>query len=453
MDGELRVVVVGCSGAGALAALMLKKLDPGVDVTVIREQDEQGLLTRCATPYVCCGDVLLNPSYKSDDIFTSQGIQLVNMRARSIDRKTKTVWTADSTGYSYDKLVVATGAEPLMPPIVGIGLQGVFTLRKGGDAFGILQWMNTHRVRSAVIVGGGAIGVEVAYLVGKKGVNVHLVEMFPHVLSGAIDTDMIAGVEDYIQRKGVDLKLGEKVAEVLGSTVVEGVLLQSGERIDAEIVIVSAGTVPRSKLAAEAGLEMGDRGLRVNKYLQTSDPDIYAAGDLIEYPHFVTGKPCLGQLRPNAVIGGRMAARNILGRSVEYPGYLNSFATKFFDKSIAGTGITESEAARHGIETVCTRQESATMHSMMRDKKPYALKLIFDRKSAKVIGGQIVSDSESPIRHIDALAVAIRSGWTASQLATLRCAGQPELSPDPGREPIALAAEAAVEVLEQSGVS
>lgn len=186
---------------------------------------------------------------------------------------------------------------------------------------------------------------------------------------------------------------------------------------------------------------MGKLGLKVNSYLQTSDPDIYSAGDLIEYPSYITGKPIRGQLRPNAVIGGRVIAKNILGYNIEYPPLINSFATKFFEKSIAGTGITESEAGNNGINVVSAVQSSSSQHSMMRGRKPYVIKLIFNKKDKRIIGGQIVSDSECPVKHIDTIAVAIRAGWNSLDLSTLRCAGQPELSPDPGMEPIALAAE------------
>ena len=441
MDKVGKVVVIGCSGAGALAARMLKNLEPSVDVTIIREEEEQGLLTRCATPYICFGHVLADPSYKDDSIFTKPGIKLVNVRAESIDRERKTVTTADGNNYPYDKLVLATGAKSTIPPISGTDLPGVFTLRTSGSAINILNWLNTHRVKSAVLVGGGAISVEIAYLAAQHGIKITLVEMLEHILPNALDPDMSEGVENYMKEQGIDLRLNEKVKTINGNGKVEGVLLASGEEIKADMVIICAGAEPRSELAKKAGLEMGKLGLKVNRYLQTSDPDIYSAGDLIEYPSFITGKPSRGQLRPNAVIGGRIAAKNILGHGIEYPPLVNSFATKFFDKSIAGTGITESEAKKEGIDVVSATQSSASKHSMMRGRKPYTVKLIFDKKDKRIIGGQIVSDSECPVKHIDTLAVAIRARWTALELATLRCAGQPELSPDPGMEPIALAAE------------
>jgi NADH oxidase (H2O2-forming) len=441
MDKVTRVVVIGCSGAGALAARMIKNLEPSVDVTIIREEEEQGLLTRCATPYICLGHVLADPSYKDDSIFTKPGINLVNVRAESINKERKTVTTADGKEYSYDKLVLATGARSIVPPVLGIGLPGVFTLRTSGSAINILHWLNTQRVKSAVLVGGGAISIEIAYLATQHGIKVILVEMLKHILPNALDPDMSEGLESYMKEQGVDLRLSEQVKAINGENKVEGVLLASGEKIDADMVIICVGAEPRSELAQQAGLEMGKLGLKVNSYLQTSDPDIYSAGDLIQYPSYITGKPIRGQLRPNAVIGGRIIAKNILGYGIEFPPLLNSFSTKCFDKSIAGTGITETEAKNEGINVVTSKQSSFSKHSMMRGKKPYTVKLIFDKKDKRLIGSQIVSDSECPIKHIDTLAVAIRAGWHALELTTLRCAGQPELSADPGMEPIALAAE------------
>ncbi len=440
MNTTNQVIVIGCSGAGAMAAMMIKKRNPDMNVTVFREEDEKGLLTRCATPYICCGDVLVDPSYKDDRIFTDAGIHLINKRITSIDRKNKTVTAADEKAYSYDKLMLAMGAQPVVPPIEGTGVDGVFTLRKSGDAFQILNRINMQRIKRCVLIGAGAIGIEIAYLTAKKGVSVEVVEMLDHVLPAALDADMSREVEEEMKQRNVSLRLNARVKEINGNQSVNGITLDSGEEISTEMVIVSAGARPRTDLAETAGLEIGKLGLVVNPYLQTSDPDIYAAGDLIEFENYITGMPGLGQLRPNAVIGGRIAGRNILGGRVKFPAFVNSFATKFFDKSIAGTGLTAEAAEKQGIETFSSIQQSADQHSMMIGKKPYSIKLVFNRENQRIIGGQIVSSSRTMIKNIDTVTVAIRSDWTAEQLATLRCAGQPELSPDPGKEPIALAA-------------
>ena len=435
------VVVIGCSGAGAMAAKMLKTINPSLSVTIIREQEEKGLLTRCAIPYIASGNVMVDPSYKDDAIFTNQGIKLVNVKAVGIDRKLKIVTTADGTKYSYDKLVLATGAKPIVFPIAGIDLAGVFTLRTSGDAINILNWINSKRVKNVIVVGAGAVGLEIAYLIAQHGLKIIFVEMLDNVMARSLDKDMAEDVEEYIKTKGVNLRLGQKVEAIIGKKEVEKIKFLSGEQLKAEMVIISGGVEPNADLAKRAGLKMGEFGLKVNEYLQTSDEDIFAAGDLIEYKSFITGKPVFGQLRPNAVIGGRVAAKNLLGLKVKFPGLINSFATKFFDQAIAAAGITEYEAKENGIDAISIKQKSMSKHSMMREKKPYTLKLIFDKQTKKLIGGQIISLAPSPIKHIDVIAMAIRTGLTALDLTTLRCAGQPELSPDPGMEPIALAAE------------
>jgi len=449
----MKIVVIGCSGAGALAARMLKKLRPSLEVTIIREQEEKGLLTRCATPYVATGNVTVDASYKDDKMFSDQQINLINVKAVGIDKISKTVTTADGMSYSYDKLVLATGATPVMFPIPGSDLSGIFTLRTSGDAVNIFNWINSRRVKSTVLIGAGAIGLEIAYLTAQHGLKVTMVEKMENVMSGVLDVDMSADLENYVIEKGVNLKCGQMVKSINGDKEVQNVELSSGESIEAEMVVISGGVRPNTDLAKNAGLETGEFGLKVDEYLQTSDPDIYAAGDLIEYNNYVTGKPSAGRLRPNAVIGGRLIAKNILGFKVKYPAFINSFATQFFDKSIAGTGITESHAAENGIETIAAQQNSISKHSMMKGRKPYTVKLIFEKESRKIIGGQIVSDDPSPIKHIDVIALAIRNEMTALDLTTIRCAGQPELSPDPGIEPISLAAESAFQKLYDSQLS
>ncbi len=450
MDNISKVVTIGCSGCGALASMMIKRLNPSIDVTIIREQNEKGLLTRCATPYICCGDVMVDPSYKDDKIFTEKGIKLVNKAAVEIDRSKKRVKTVDGNYYSYDKLVLATGAKPVIPPIKGVDLQGVYTLRTSSDAVNILNWINSKRVRSVVLVGAGAIGIEKAYLLSRQGLKVTIVEMLGNIMSNILDPDMADEVEQYMKDKGIDLKLNQKITAINGEKNVQNVSLSSGEKIDTDMVVISVGARCNIDLARQAGLEQGRLGLRVNQFLQTSDRDIYAGGDLIEYNHHVTSQPALGQLRPNAVISGRIIAKNILGFNVTFPPLINSFCTKFFDKSIAGAGITEQEAKKEGIDVLTAKQISSSKHSMMREKKPYVVKLIFERKTKQLIGGQIVSDSECPVRYIDLIALAIRCDLKVLDLTTITCAGQPELSPDPGKEPVALAAEEAFEELYKS---
>jgi len=314
-------------------------------------------------------------------------------------------------------------------------------VRTSRDAINIYEWLQKRKIKNAVVLGAGAIGIEMSTLISSKGVKVTVVEMLSHVLPLSFDPDMSQGIEKYLTEKGIDLRLKQTVTGIRGESEVAAVELSSGENIDAGMVILAGGIRPRQELAKACGLETGDLGVKVNKYLQTSDPDIYAGGDLIQYESFVTGKPILGQLRPNAVIGGRIIAKNVLGYKVEFPRLLNSFGTKLFDLSVASVGITESAAQEEGIEARVARKDARSKHVMVEGGKPYTIKLIFDENTKKIIGGQIVSHSEVSVRYIDVVALAIRCGLTALELTTFRCAGHPELSPEPSAEPIALAAE------------
>ena len=292
-------------------------------------------------------------------------------------------------------------------------------------------------------IGAGAVGLEIGYLLVSKQIKVCVIEMLEHVLPVTFDPDMSDQIERYLTDRALELRLNTRVEKILGSQEVKGVELSTGEKLDAQMIIASAGVRCNTELAREAEIEIGNRGVKVNEYLQTSDPDIYAAGDLIEYESAITSKPVLGQICPNAVIGGRVIAKNILGYRVRFPQLVNSFATKLFDTSVAAAGITESAAKAQGIAVVSAKKDAMNKHSMLKGKKPYTVKLIFSKDGAKTIGGQIVSWSECPARYIDVIALAIRSKLTVLDLATFRCAGQPELSPEPSAEPISIAAEQA----------
>ena len=200
-------------------------------------------------------------------------------------------------------------------------------------------------------------------------------------------------------------------------------------------------------MASEIGLEMGHYGIKVNKFLETSDPDILAAGDCVEKEHFITKQPVPGLLRGPAVIQGRLAAKRLAGFAIEFPGVLNNSACKLFDKSIASTGLTEEQAQEEGFDTVTATATSRSKHGMIPEVKPWTLKLVFDKKTQKLIGGQIVSDAETSAKEIDNVNALILGGKTLSDLTTLMCAGNPDLSSEPSLEPLSVAAEQALQRL------
>ena len=210
---------------------------------------------------------------------------------------------------------------------------------------------------------------------------------------------------------------------------------------------MNVGVRQNLELAKEIGLEMGKFGIKVNDLLETSDPSIYAEGDCVEKVHFVTKQPNPGLLRGPAVIQGRLAAKNIAGFNVKFPGVLNNSSCKLFDKSIAATGLTEEQAQKEGIDTVCATVSSRSKHAMIPGMKPWTLKLVFDKNTQKLIGGQIISDSEAPAKEIDTINALILGQKTIPELTTLMCAGNPDLSSEPSLEPITLAAEQALQKL------
>ena len=281
--------------------MMTKRMNPTVNVTLIRGEN---FLTRCAVPHISVEKATVEASVKDDGMFHTSGVKLVKQPATNINRGKKTVTTADGAIYPYDKLILATGGKAIVPPIPGVDLEGVFTVRWSSDAENIRDWINDKRVRNAVVYGAGAVGLEMASLIAQKGVKVTMVVRSYTGRTVGLDPDMSSELENHFAEKGVVIRSREVVTKILGEKEVAAVELSSGDKIDAEMVILALGVHPRTELAEAAGFEMGEYSLEVNEYRQTSDPGIYAGGDPIEYECEITRKPILGQIKPNEVIGG-----------------------------------------------------------------------------------------------------------------------------------------------------
>jgi NADH oxidase (H2O2-forming) len=392
-------------------------------------------------------DTITNP----DKMFTDAGINLIVGTAVRADAKRRIVGLADGTEVFYDKLLLAMGARPLIPALQGRELDGVFTLRRARDAMTIRNFLEERKPRKLVFIGAGFINLEVATLLcdARPGhYDVTVIELLGYPLPLMLDGDMAAPVQSYLVEKGFKMKMDQKVTRILGRNGgVAGVELASGETIDADMVLLAVGVRQNLEIAEHLGLEVGKFGIRVNKFLETSAPDVLAAGDCVEKFHFVTKKPLFGQLRGPAVIQGRLAAKRLAGYEIEFPGVLNTSAVKLFDKYIGSVGLTETEAAREGFEVISATSTSRSKHGMIPGVKPWTLKLTFDKKTHKVIGGQIISDSHAPVKVIDTINALIFSGTTISKLTTLMCAGHPDCSSEPSLEPITICAEQALQKL------
>jgi NADPH-dependent 2,4-dienoyl-CoA reductase/sulfur reductase-like enzyme len=228
---------------------------------------------------------------------------------------------------------------------------------------------------------------------------------------------------------------------------VAGVRLDNGETINADMVLMNVGARPNIALAKEAALQMGQCGIKVNQFLETSDPDILAAGDCADNNHFLTGRSNPGALRGPAVIMGRLAAKQLAGYKIPFPGILNASACSLIDLNVAATGFNVQQAKDEGFDPVSATVDSRSKHGMIPGAQPWTLKLVFDRNTRKLIGGQIISRDVPPVKEIDAISALILGGKTVEDLTVFVAAGNPDCSSEPSLEPIAIAAEQALQKL------
>ncbi len=377
------------------------------------------------------------------------GIKVVRDEVLKIDKGEKTVDTAGGTTFPYDKLFLATGASSFVPPIEGKDLEGVMTLRGLADAEKIKNHLAGDKARNIIFIGAGFISMEIASLLAETTANtvkITIIELLDRPLPLMLDKDMSDFVRAYLEEKGLHIRTEVKVERVVGlNGKVSGVQLSSGETLEADMVFMNVGVRPNTQLATDLGLEMGRFGIKVNEFQETSDPHILAGGDCVEKFNFITKKPTPGQLRGPAVVQGRLAAKRLAGYAIPFPGVLDAGGCKMFDMTITASGFTEENAAREGFTTVSAIVDSRSKHGMIPGMKPWKLKLVFDRKTEKLIGGQIVSHAVAPAREIDAITAFILGGKTIADLTTFTSACNPDISSEPSAEPITIAAEQALQ--------
>jgi len=386
-----------------------------------------------------------------DKMLEGMGARVVQDEVVRIDAQAKIAFTAGGAEFPYDKLFMATGSSSFVPPIPGNELDGVLTLRGLSDADNIKEVLGRQGARKIVFIGAGFISMEIAsLLVAQYGdkYEISIVELMDRPLPLMLDKDMADTVKTYLEEKGLNILTGQKVEKIVGENGrVSGVQLGSGESIGADVVFMNVGVRPNLELAKQVGLELGQFGIKVNEFQETSNPDILAGGDCVEKFNFLTGKPTPGQLRGPAVVQGRLAAKRLAGYEIRFPGVLDAGGCKMFDMTITATGFSEERARQEGFDPVCAVVDSRSKHGMIPGMKPWKLKLIFDKTSQKLIGGQIVSHAIAPARNIDAITAFILGGKTIADLTTFTSACNPDISSEPSAEPITIAAEQALQKL------
>ncbi len=393
------------------------------------------------------GDSIVNP----DQMFADNGIDLIIDQVQDIDAGNKQVMLSTGRKLHYDKLVLATGAKPVVPSMPGNDLPGVFTLRTLQDAESIRQYIKENSPRKLVLVGSGFISLETSALLlesDPKQYAVDVIELLKQPLPLMLDSELGENIQEHLQQKGISMHMGQKVDKILGQNgKVSGVQLSTGQILDADMVFMNVGARPDLDLAEKIGLKLGHFGVEVNQYLETSNPDIMAGGDCINNMHFITGRPTPIQLRGPAVIQGRFIAKRLAGYDFAFPGLLGNSAVKLFDKYVAAVGFTEAAARQEGFAPVCATVQSRSKHGMIPGMQPWLIKLVFDKTSQRLLGGQIISNSEAAVKEIDTVNALILGHKTVADLTTLICAGNPDCSSEPSLEPISIAAEQVLQKL------
>jgi len=441
MDKKLRVVIVGGVAAGPKVASKVIRLCQEAEVTIV----EKGKLLSyagCGLPYYVSGVVKTQKELMSTPVGTVrdsvffQNVKNVKVcnetEAVRIDRERKRVQLCDlvqgnKSWLDYDKLVLATGATPVVPPIPGANLDNVFTLQGVHDAEGIRAVLAEGKARDVVIVGGGLIGVEVTEALVQRGCRVSIVEMMSQTLR-ILDPGMACLVEQHMEFHGVKVFTHTEVQAIEGEGAVSAVQTSQG-RIAADMVVLAIGVRPNVTLARDAGLDIGATGaIKVNQQMQTSDPDIYAAGDCVQCQDLLTGEACYVPLGSTANKQGRVAAVNICGGNDAFPGVLGSTVCKVFDFCVARTGLNESTARTQGYDVVTALAPAPDKAHFMPQAKLLMLKLIADRKTRKLLGAQAIGPGAGDKR-IDIAAMALTAGLTVDKLANADLCYAPPFAP------------------------
>lgn len=441
----MKYVIVGGVAGGATAAARIRRNDESAEI-VLFEKGEYISYANCGLPYYI-GEVIK----ERDNLFLqtpeSFGTRFnmsvrVNNEVLSIDREGKTVEVKDlKTGKtyteSYDKLLLSPGATPVVPPIEGISSRGVFTLRNVEDTDKIKSYIDNNEIKNAVIVGAGFIGLEMAENLHHRGINVSIVEMAPQVMT-PIDFSMASFVHAHIRQQGVDLFLEKALNKISDNGSHLSLSLNTGETLCADLVILSIGVRPNTYLAEKAGLSIGQaRGIAVNEYLQTSDENIYAVGDAIEFPHPITKKPWTNYLAGPANRQARIVADNMsLSANKTYEGSIGTSIAKVFDLTVATTGLPAKALQRENIG-----YKSVTLHPNSHAgyypaALPMTLKITFCPETGRLYGAQAIG-VEGIDKRIDSIAQLIKQNGTIEDLMeTEHCYAPPYSS---AKDPVALA--------------
>ena len=434
------IVVIGFESAGLTASSTARVVNREAKITVI-ERRLYAIYHPCGIPFAIGGEIphiknLVEPAPKLPNVDVRTATE-----AMSIDTNKRTVevvsrHTAKRELIGYDALILATGSLAPKPPIPGVNLGNVHTVRTMRDGEEIIAAL--PRAMRAVVIGAGPIGIETAVALRKRGLEVTIVEMQPSMLPGMLDPDMSDSVIELLRGHNIETICGKRVDEILGVDKVSSVAV-AGEEIPADLVAIATGVKPDIGLAKAAGIKVGPTGaIDVDDHLRTSAPDVYAAGDCAEAKCFITKRPILSQLATTAIRMGKVAGTNAAGGDEVFPGVLNTVVTSAYELEIASTGLTIYTAKGAGMEPIVGRIRTLSKPHYYPGGEPVIVKLLVEPGERKILGGQMIGEGSAERANL--LALAIQHGITVDDIARMEYCYAPPVCDC--IEPLVIAAEA-----------
>ncbi|MBE9513530.1 MAG: FAD-dependent oxidoreductase [Chloroflexi bacterium] len=441
---KVDLLIIGGSAGGIVTGQTARRQYKDASIAVIRKEKEGQVLVPCGLPYIFGTVGSPEKNIMPDKLLSGSNIDLIIDEVTSIDKQAKTVATASGKSIGYDRLVLATGADPIIIPIPGRDLENVFCAIKDVDYLnGLLRAVAA--IKDVIIIGGGFIGLEFGDEFRKRGLNVTIVEMLPHCLELVFDEGFCTLAESQLTERGVSIKTGAKVEAILGEKKVTGVRLAGGEELKADLVFMCIGVRPNTQLAQDAGLEIGEtKAVWVDEYGRTSNRDIFAVGDCAEKRSFFSKRPSALKLASIAAQEGRIVGANLLELRRRNEGVVGAFATIIGDSGVGMAGLTETQAKAAGFDVVTSDVKTPDKHpGSMPGAKEFGVKLVFEKATHELLGGQVCGGlTVGEVANV--LAALIQSRMTASEVATFQYGTHPFFTPSPLVYPIVNAAELAL---------
>ncbi len=441
------VLIIGSSAAGLVAAVTGKKMNKSKSFLVVTKQEKT--LIPCGIPYIfgTVGDSDKD-ILPAEMMFEKAGIDYEIGEVLRIDRNIKRVYLSNDKEIEYEKLVIGTGSLPISPSwLNGKNLENVFSVPKDKVYLDSLQ-EKLKKTKKVLVIGAGFIGVELSDELRKSGKEVILIEKLSNILSLAFDDDISLRAQKDLKERGVELMAGRGVKEIIGNGKVEGIVLENGEKIDADAVILTMGYKPNSKLAADAGLLISDKGfIKVDEYMRTDDPHIFAVGDCAEKRDFFTRKPCNTMLASTACAEARIAGMNLFKLSAikTFSGTISIFATALGDTGFGVAGLTEKQAIQENMDIVTGVFEGIDRHpGTLKDTHCQFVKLIVGKESGVILGGEVYGGL-SVGELVNTIGIIIQNRMNLNSLITAQIGTHPLLTASPAGYPLQKAAEDAYE--------